>query len=334
LEKFTLALNCLQSQQINRIFASTTLEEVIGDLVKNYDLGSKVQLGAGMIDCCQANGPEYGWSWPGTGGRGRSTKGRFEWALLMTLLLACPAGAADLNAAVKTSTHELRQAWQSEPATAKQPFPDVLLLPANHSAAKVCPDSVSFIMDTSALYCPSTRQVLLDQQWLAKDVLEHYGTWGIAYWIATALGQAIRSQSVAAGTVMQPAASNLQANCLAGVLLGSRAALKPSKATQQLSPAHTAYAASDADSQGSAGQRSYALLSGFGATASSCDNGAMTNLAIGKVPDPKLLDELIKDPDNRSSSSLSNAVNSQCHTPPTCPRRISDVYATHGTTKP
>jgi predicted metalloprotease len=246
---------------------------------------------------------------------------------LTGLLLAGPAGADNLNAAVQTASQELRQAWQSDPATANQPWPEVVLLATNQRALTLCPEAPGAIADTSALYCPSSRQVLLDQRWLGKDVLERYGTWGIAYWIATALGQAIRSQAAEAGPTLSPAAANLQANCLAGVLLASRAALKPAKATQQLSPAHTAYAASDVGSQGTASQRAYALLSGFGATASSCNNGAMADLARDKVSDPKLLQELANDPDNRAMSSLSEALNSQCRKPPSCPRRIPEVYA-------
>jgi hypothetical protein len=253
---------------------------------------------------------------------------------LTALLLACPAGAADLNAAIQASTQELRLAWQSDPITAKQPFPEVLLLKANQRAFRICPEAAGAIADTTALYCPSTRQLLLDQQWLTNDVLERYGTWGIAYWISTALGQAIRSQSATAGSALQPAAANLQANCLAGVLLASRAGLKPFKVNQLLSPARTAYAASDAGSQGSASQRAYALLTGFGATAGHCGNGAMTALATGKVADPSLLEELGKDPDNRSNNNLSDALNSQCHEPPSCPRRLRDVDSTLGTTNP
>jgi hypothetical protein len=53
----------------------------------------------------------------------------------------------------------------------------------------------------------------------------------------------------------------------------------------------------------------------------------MADLAKGKVTDPKLLQELTTYNPDRAMSSLSEALNSQCRKPPSCPRRIPDVYA-------
>jgi hypothetical protein len=96
--------------------------------------------------------------------------------------------------------------------------------------------------------------------------------------------------------------------------------------TQKLSPARTAYASADADTQGTRSQRAYALLSGFGATASNCTAAAMNGLAADRVSDPKLLGEVGEEP-NRSLSSVSSTRNAACRKPLRCPRRVGEVFA-------
>jgi nucleotide-binding universal stress UspA family protein len=138
------------------------------------------------------------------------------------------------------------------------------------------------------IYCSAKGQVLLDLQRL-KAVEDRHGTWGVGYWIATALGQAIRDPSAQTGTGQSGPAANLQSVCFGGVLLGQTLGFRPAEAKTRLSPAFTAYPARLNSSQGTPAQRSYALLTGLGATASDCSMGAMTSLATGGVPDPERL---------------------------------------------
>ena len=225
-------------------------------------------------------------------------------AALAAIALPAKAAPTDVSVPVQQLSEELRQAWSTDPLTRNWPWPDVVLLPAEQRALVVCPAAAGAgaVPATSAVFCPTTGKVLLDRKWLVKDVQQRYGNWGLAYWIATGLGQAIREKAVLPGPALTPAAANLQANCLAGLLLNQRPGLRPGSPKQWLSPAFNAYAAEDASTQGTPGQRAYALLSGLGGTRSSCASKAMAALSTNSVPDPALLRELAEDADNRAAA--------------------------------
>lgn len=238
---------------------------------------------------------------------------------------AAPDPAAEVGAAVQAASGPLQQAWKGDPATAALPWPTLRLVNSGGGLAAGCPSARDASADTSALYCPASGELLLDARSLGGE-RERYGTWGIAYWIATGLGQAFLSRQ-SSGTASPGAAANLQAVCLAGVLLDSSPGLKPTLPAQQLSPARTAYGSADAALQGTRSQRAYALLSGFGATASPCTAAAMNGLAADRVSDPKLLAEVGEDPGNRALSSVSSVQTATCRKPLRCPRRVGEVFA-------
>ncbi|MFY8150394.1 MAG: hypothetical protein ACOVNL_14400 [Prochlorococcaceae cyanobacterium] len=245
-------------------------------------------------------------------------------AALPPAAAAAPDPAAGLETAVLAASGPLRQAWKEDPATAPLPWPRLRLVSAGGTPAARCPGAHGASADSSALYCPDSGELLLDARSLSRE-RERYGTWGMAYWIATGLGQAFLARQ-SSGTASPGAAANLQAVCLAGVLLDSSPGLAPSHPAQKLSPARTAYSSADAALQGTRSQRAYALLSGFGATASLCTAAAMNALAADQVSDPKLLNEVGEDPDNRALTSVSNAPTATCRKPLRCPRRVGDVY--------
>jgi hypothetical protein len=225
-------------------------------------------------------------------------------AALAAIALPTKAAPTDISVPVQQLSEELRQAWGTDPLTRSWPWPDVVLLPAGQRALVVCPAAAAAgaVPDSTAIFCPTTGKVLLDRKWLVKDVQQRYGNWGLAYWIATGLGQAIRGKAALPGPALSPAAANLQANCLAGLLLNQRRGLRSDTPKQWLSPAFTAYAASDTSTQGTAGQRAYALFSGLGGTRSGCASKAMAALSTNSVPDPALLKELAEDADTRATA--------------------------------
>jgi hypothetical protein len=83
------------------------------------------------------------------------------------------------------------------------------------------------VPDTSAVFCPTTGKVLQDRKWLVKDVQQRYGNWGLAYRITTTPGQGNRGKTALPGPALLPAGANLQANCMAGLLLNQRRGLRP-----------------------------------------------------------------------------------------------------------
>lgn len=147
-------------------------------------------------------------------------------ALLVTASLLAPvapgAAAPELDAMVASIDGQLRQSWNADPGTARLPWPAIEVLPAGQTPQSACPGAGSAASEagsvqSSALYCAAGGRVLLDRTRLAKEASRH-GEWGVAYWVGIGLGTAILGQRPTARR--SAAAANLQANCLAGVLIG------------------------------------------------------------------------------------------------------------------
>jgi hypothetical protein len=251
-------------------------------------------------------------------------------ALLLAPAAVAAAPTADLEAAVNVATARLRQAWAADPTTAALPFPSVRLLPPGASVDGSCTPRASPRRPApTAASCAVSASVLLDRDLLADatgKVQPPQGRAVVAYWIAIALAERLLPSAAAGAAPTAP--GTLQANCLAGVLLGAGPARGAApEATRLLLAARGAYGDRYAAAVGTAGQRAYALLSGLGATATpSCAAADMKALVRGSVPDPALLARLEQlPPPDRGHGSLLAAINSQCRPLPNrpCPRRIA-----------
>jgi hypothetical protein len=252
-------------------------------------------------------------------------------ALALSLLALAPfhplsqASAAEspLAPAVLTATKRLRVVWSGESASRDLPFPRVGLLAPTTAAANLCPWN-----DSIAVYCQPQQSIQLNREALNESVVSSEPEWLVGYWISLGLVQVL----VAADridTPRQEPAATLQANCLAGVLLARTQLQPPATVQALLAPALYAYGPAKISQRGSAAQRAYALLSGFGATDSICDPEAMMALLENRVPDPDRLNQ-ISLLTRRGSSSLLAVLNSRCRPRPgaTCPRRLSAVRPT------
>ena len=165
---------------------------------------------------------------------------------------------------------------------------------------------------------------MIDRQRL-DAIATQFGSWDAAFWLATALGQAIAA-SAGQGSGQQGAmAANLQATCFAGTLLGQAPGLRPAAERSRLSAAFTAFPSRLNGQQGTPAQRSYALLTGLGGTASDCEATAMANLAAGAVPDPERLRALATNPDRSTGDgAIGSVIDALCLPKPPlgCPRRL------------
>ena len=238
------------------------------------------------------------------------------------------AGAIELDTSVVSIAKQLRQSWKADPGTAGLPWPVIEVLSSGQTRLSACRDaSQAAAMATAnqspALYCAASGKVLLDRSRLARDS-NRYGHWGVAYWVGIGLGEAIRNHR--AGSLLPPAAANLQTNCLAGVLIGGTS-LQPIQPRQRAAPADGAYNTAAAEQMGTRSQRAYALLTGLGVTdLGNCSDGAMAQLAKDQVPDPMLLSELAQGTDLASSNLLA-VLNRRCRPllpKATCPRRVAN----------
>ncbi len=255
-------------------------------------------------------------------------------ALLVTASLLVPVApgtaAPDLDAMVASIASQLRQSWNADPGTARLPWPAIEVLPAGQTPQSACPGAGTAAnpaqgVQSPALVCAAGGKLLLDRTRLAKEASRH-GEWGVAYWVGIGLGTAILGQRATARR--SPAAANLQANCLAGVLIGGTSLQPrpqaPPKPDQLVAPANGAYATAMAEQMGTRSQRSYALLTGLGMTElGGCSDEAMARLARDQVPDPALLSALATGTDRAAFNTMA-VMNRRCRRLPNspCPRRV------------
>ncbi len=255
-------------------------------------------------------------------------------ALLVTASLLVPmapgAASPELDSTVAGLASQLRQSWKADPGTARLPWPAIEVLPAGQTPQSACPGASTAVgaavgVQSPALVCPASGKVLLDRTRLAKEASRH-GEWGVAYWVGVGLGTAILGNQAASR--LPPAAANLQANCLAGVLVGGTSLQPrpqdPPKPDQLVAPANGAYGTAMAEQMGTRSQRSYAWLTGLGMTElAGCSDEAMAQLARDQVPDPALLNALATGTDRAAFNTMA-VMNRRCRRLPNspCPRRV------------
>lgn len=255
-------------------------------------------------------------------------------ALLITASLLVPvapgSAAPELDAMVVSIASQLRQSWNADPGTARLPWPAIEVLPTGQTPQSACNGAGTAAnpaegVQSPALVCPGSGKLLLDRTRLAKEASRH-GEWGVAYWVGTGLGTAILGQRATAPR--SPAAANLQANCLAGVLIGGTSLQPrpqdPPRPDQLVAPANGAYGTAAAEQMGTRSQRSYALLTGLGMTElAGCSDEAMAQLATDQVPDPALLSALATGTDRAAFNTMA-VMNRRCRRLPNspCPRRV------------
>jgi hypothetical protein len=249
-----------------------------------------------------------------------------------TFALLCLAGmiggesvrAAPLPREIELAANRLEQAWKGDPGTSGMAFPRITAVTTASRPQQLCPQAGLSAPQALALYCRDQGRILIDRQRL-KALATQYGSWDAAVWLATALGQAITASSGQPSDQQGTLASNLQAYCFGGTLLGQAPGLRPPADRSPLSAAFTAFPAPLNGQQGTPAQRSYALLTGIGGTSSDCGATAITNLAAGVVPDPERLLALASNLDRSTSAGAIDALfKALCLPKPPlgCPRRL------------
>ena len=218
----------------------------------------------------------------------------------------------------------LEQAWKSDPLTSRIAFPPITPVAEASRPLQSCPSARLSAPQALALYCPDKGRILIDRQRLDAIAMQ-FGSWDSAFWLAMALGQAIAASSRQSSGQQGLMAANLQATCVAGTLLGQAPILWPPADRSRLSAAFTAFPSRLNGEQGTPAQRSYALLTGLGGTASDCGATAMANLAAKVVPDPERLQSLAAYPDRSTGNgAIGSVIDALCLPKPPlgCPRRL------------
>jgi hypothetical protein len=229
-----------------------------------------------------------------------------------------PSPDPTLLEAVAASTNDLRQSWNTDPTTARLPFPKVQLLPPGVDASGACtPGAPAREPAPTAIDCANRDVVLLEHDLLQIAYRLHQGP-AVSYWIAVGLAERLQPRR----TVLSPAATSLQRSCLAGTLLGAEGPIQPADVAERaVKAAAKAYGDLFSLQVGSGAQRAYALLSGLGATELDCGATAMARLAAGQVPIPA-------DLGTRGPGTLGREA--ACRQPPSCPRPLLSSTALGG----
>jgi hypothetical protein len=240
-------------------------------------------------------------------------------------LMAGEAGLANpLPEKTQGAVTALEQAWKSDPLTSRIAFPPITPVAEASRPLQSCPSARLSAPQALALYCPDKGRILIDRQRLDAIAMQ-FGSWDSAFWLAMALGQAIAASSGQSSGQQGLMAANLQATCFAGTLLGQAPILWPPADRSRLSAAFTAFPSRLNGEQGTPAQRSYALLTGLGGTASDCGATAMANLAAKVVPDPERLQSLAAYPDRSTGNgAIGSVIDALCLPKPPlgCPRRL------------
>jgi hypothetical protein len=188
-------------------------------------------------------------------------------------------------------------------------IPALMLLENSRSIAQVCEDNE---IQMNVRFCKKINVRYLARDW-ANKVVKSYGDPGAAYAIAVSHGLLLQANA-RGGEGQFTSIAELQAICLAGVSLGLSQKNMGLSLDQSIKAARTFYFVDAKTTLPE--ERAYALLSGVGATKSSCSTTDLSNLRARKISDIEVLESL------KPQRLPGLVIDSFCRKPPECPRPI------------
>lgn len=200
---------------------------------------------------------------------------------------------------IREASSFLVKDWLLDPDFKDYSPPQVIPIPGGTTIFGACGKTVAGDEVAGSSYCPATHTIYLVPEQL-QVFYDAFGPSSIAYVVAHEFGHAIQNRY---DDLEGGAEKELQADCLAGVLIdvGSKKLGITREDTIQM--AQVAYAIGD-PTHGTGAQRAYALLSGMGVFKSGCSNREMLALLKDEIDDPDYL-ELAKTRSGTGSVDLS-----------------------------
>lgn len=203
--------------------------------------------------------------------------------------LALPSSAAQeaINQSVETFAEYLLRHWQKDPRLKGSMPPQIIT--SIGAGSKVVGGCVSIMNGNvsrevgGTSYCPPTNTmfIVVDQ---LRPLHEAYGHVAVAYALAHEYGHYLQHRFGIDADLML---LELQADCLAGVILGQGSAELGIQQKDVTDIARTAYAIGDT-SHGTGDQRAYAVYTGLGqASELTCSLEDIQKLASNAVKDPR-----------------------------------------------
>jgi hypothetical protein len=222
-------------------------------------------------------------------------RGRLRWAGQWAAAVAFPLvalassqgrAAEALEPSIERFSQYVLAVWAADPVLSQLPPPQIITNIGASSkvyggCAAVVADHIKYEVGGTS-YCPATNTMFVVVEQL-RPFYEAFGPAAVGYAIAHEYGHYIQTKFQMGGS---PVTKELQADCLAGAILGQSAASGIRQADIALI-AQTAYQIGS-DSHGSSDQRAFAVYSGLGQSGElSCKTADMEKLSRNEVRDPR-----------------------------------------------
>ena len=212
-------------------------------------------------------------------------------AVAASWLLALPIGhsraAEALEPSIERYSRYILAVWAADPVLSKLPPPQIITNIGSSAkvyggCAAVVADHINYEVGGTS-YCPATNTMFVVVEQL-RPLYQAFGPAAVGYAIAHEYGHYIQTKFQLGGS---PVIKELQADCLAGAILGQNTAATGIRQADIALIAQTAYEIGS-DSHGSGDQRAFAVYSGLGQSAElSCKTEDMEKLARNEVRDPR-----------------------------------------------
>jgi hypothetical protein len=202
-------------------------------------------------------------------------------ALFTFVPVALSAPDKSMEEVIDGTASFLVRDWVTDPEFEDYNPPQVLSIDKGTKVYGGCGSYIHGDEVAGSSYCPLTNTIFLEPDQLTF-FYENFGPSSVAYVVAHEFGHAIQARY---GDLEGGSEVELQADCLAGVLIdiGSEKLGITRKDTVQM--AQAAYAIGD-PTHGTGAQRTYALLSGMGVMEAGCTKKEMLALKNDQISDP------------------------------------------------
>ena len=209
---------------------------------------------------------------------------------LILLAVAAAHGPAQaqknsyVNEWIEVSARFLVANWMADDGVKKYAPPQVLPIATGSKVYGACGENITGDEVGGSAYCPATHTVYLVPEELGEFEAA-FGSSSVAYVVAHEFGHAFQS---ALEIPLSGPAQELQADCFAGMLIGSGSETIGINRDDVRAMAIAAYNIGS-DTHGTGEQRAFALLTGMGVFDGNCNAETMQSLANGQMDqDPRM----------------------------------------------
>jgi predicted metalloprotease len=191
-----------------------------------------------------------------------------------------------VNEWIEASARFLVANWMEDAGVKKYSPPQVLPISTGSKVYGACGENITGDEVGGSAYCPATHTVYLVPEELGEFEAA-FGSSSVAYVVAHEFGHAFQS---ALEIPLSGPAQELQADCFAGMLIGSGSETIGINRDDVRAMATAAYNIGS-DTHGTGGQRAFALFTGMGVIDGDCKAETMQSLATGAFDqDPRMLE--------------------------------------------